>query len=384
MAGQQRPRLRASADGRPVVVLAGPRRGVLRYRTVAAPDPDRPPAPVPPAAAARLGRRARQLRPQPVARRVAVLLDLVRAARGLRRLARRPPAATARRWPGARVHPAHAGHRRGRLRRAERPAHRAAAGGRRAGPAGGRLPGRPGRRVALGPRLGRILRRARAGGRWPTPARRRPARRRRSARSAAGPASTIRPRPSRRPTRPRRRRRRARRSGRGGLARAAAADGRPGQRPVAAPPQPGGPRRRPAGGAAGWRSAPARGRPCPCCCCCGGGYLFRARTRRAFKLDGGRRSVQAAPGRPAAAGRLRPHPRPVLPPHRAAGRRQGRQPDAGRASWPAAGACSAPASGPSWPAARCGPGRRCWTTCSRRARRWPTPWAPSTWTPGPR
>jgi hypothetical protein len=78
MPGQQ-PRLRATADGRPVVVLSPPVEGVLRYRTAPVPDPD-PPAPTaaPSGLPPRLLRRARELRPLPVARRVAVLQDLVR------------------------------------------------------------------------------------------------------------------------------------------------------------------------------------------------------------------------------------------------------------------------------------------------------------------
>ncbi len=78
MEGQQAPRLRASADGRPIVVLVSPGEGLLRYRTVLASDPNLAPVPNPPELPARLGRRARQLRLQPVARRVAVLLELVR------------------------------------------------------------------------------------------------------------------------------------------------------------------------------------------------------------------------------------------------------------------------------------------------------------------
>jgi transglutaminase-like putative cysteine protease len=73
------PRLGATADGQPVLVFAAPARGLLRYRTVAAPDPDPPLLPrPPPSLPAELLRRARALRALPVTRRVNALLALVR------------------------------------------------------------------------------------------------------------------------------------------------------------------------------------------------------------------------------------------------------------------------------------------------------------------
>jgi transglutaminase-like putative cysteine protease len=79
LAGQQAPRLRADEDGRAVVVLAGASRGLLRYRTAPMPDPVVPRLSLAPyQLPAGLGRRARQLRALPLARRVEVLREVVR------------------------------------------------------------------------------------------------------------------------------------------------------------------------------------------------------------------------------------------------------------------------------------------------------------------
>ena len=73
------PRLRASADGRPVLVFAGPAEGVLRYWTAPAPEQPLPVAPpVPASLPADLAERARLLRGLPVGRRVSALLALTR------------------------------------------------------------------------------------------------------------------------------------------------------------------------------------------------------------------------------------------------------------------------------------------------------------------